>query len=460
MAGDETWSSSLLELFAKKRNGMKQKEALRVLQQGHNVLLTGAAGSGKTYVLEELTQWSRLQGRKVAVTATTGLAATNINGTTIHNWSGIGVRNRKTLLLPKTIPNIVRNMRPRFRAAIQNADILLIDEISTLHDYQLNAIDQIVRGIRNNADPFGNLQVILCGDFFQLPPINDTKGEKSGFITGSTAYHNGQFKVCYLSEIYRQIEGDLLTPILNAIRANRFNKDHLQQLRDRYKAPLQKLIVTTLCCSNKMADKINNSQLDQLTTQSESYTQLEEGDGDALNEVLKIFKDKVPAKLCLKVGAVVMFIKNDPQRKFFNGSLGKIVGFDDNHWPNVQLNKTQSDDHDGKILMGIQRTDFYQEDEEGKRLATIRQVPLRLAWAITINKSQGMTLDAARIDLSNAFVEGLGYVALSRVRSIDHLSMLGLNDIAKKINPIALHLEEYLQKASEETLHCLESEEE
>lgn len=435
---------------------MKQDDARKILQQGLNVLLTGAAGSGKTFLMESFAQWARDNKKKVSVTATTGLAATNINGTTIHNWSGIGVRNQNVLANNVTISNIVKNMLPRYRKAIEKSDILIIDEISMLHSFQLDAVDQIVRGIRENQNPFGGVQVILCGDFFQLPPITE-KGEQMKFITESIAYNNGNFRVCYLEEYYRHIKDDNLTKILNAIRQNNFNNGHWDILNSRINAPVKASTVTKICTSNKQAEDINEKHLKNLPDDSRVYQQQTDGNGDSMQELLKICKNKVVPKLHLKRGAIVMFNKNDPQGKYFNGSLGIVTSFDDDGWPNVQLNERIEDGQNvpGKMLKSIKITEFYIEDENGQRLSTIRQLPLKLAWAITVHKSQGMTLDAARIDLSNTFVEGLGYVALSRVRSIKDLSITGINNKAIRVNPIALNLEKGLQELSEQAFNSI-----
>ena len=431
---------------------MKQDEARIVLEQGHNILLTGAAGSGKTYLLESFAKWGRGQNKKISITATTGLAAANINGTTIHNWSGIGVRNQEQLENEDTINNIVSRMLPRYRQAIKKSNILIIDEISMLHSFQLDAIEQITRGIRDIQKPFGGLQVILCGDFFQLPPIT-AKGEKMKFIIESDAYKNGNFEVCYLEEYYRHNHEDNLTKILNSIRANNFSNNHWVILNNRRNVHLQAQVVTKLCTSNRQADDINQHHLEELTCESHKYKQQTEGEDSSMQELSKICKNKVPPLLDLKTGAIVMFNRNDPHGKYFNGSLGKVVSFNDDGWPNIKLNDRAENNQivPGKLLQGIKYEDFYMEDENGKRLATIRQLPLKLAWAITVHKSQGLTLDSVEVDLSNTFVDGLGYVALSRVRSINDLSITGINNKALRVNPVAIDIENWLQESSIKT---------
>ena len=413
---------------------MTQEEAELLMKSGRSILLTGAAGSGKTYLLEEFTKWARNERKKVAVTATTGLAATNINGTTIHNWSGIGVHDQYQ-------EHIVQHMFPRYRNAINGADILLIDEISKLHDFRLDMVERIVREVRGKEEPFGGLQVILSGDFFQLPPINGLEQRSGGFITESEIFKTGMFTVCYLDKIYRQIEGDELNNILNSLRCNTFGPSQIELLWARAHVNLDNDTVSELYCTNRGVDQRNQEELDNLPGEAFFYTQQISGINVNAKEELRRVCSAVP-NLSLKNGAVVMFNKNDPHRHFFNGSLGKIVGFNSERRPTVKLNNGRIED--------VEPAEWYLEDGEGMRLATIWQLPLRLAWAITVHKCQGMTLDAARIDLSNAFVEGIGYVALSRVRSIKNLSLIGWNDMARRVSSKALRLEQHLLDASKE----------
>jgi hypothetical protein len=339
-------------------------------------------------------------------------------------------------------------MREPYKKSIINTDILVIDEISMLHDYQLSAVDKIMRIVRNNALPFGGLQVILSGDFFQLPPIDRNNGQ-TNFITQSYSYINGNFKVCYLEEYWRQNEDDPLGSVLNAIRANKLKDEHYTLLQQRVGAVLSKQNTTKLCCTNKEADLENNQQLDLISTESKSYKWIETGDAKELSELKKDCRNKVVEKLELKIGAQVIFVKNNLRLGYSNGTTGKVIDFDNKGYPTVELNN-------GKIVYGLQEDDFYREDEQGNRLATIKQIPLKLAWAITIHKSQGMTLDKSTVVLTNAFTAGQGYVALSRVRSINDISLIGLdNKIALAVSQEALNIENELQEKSKQSLAYL-----
>ena len=427
---------------------MIQKEAFEILKQGHNVLLTGFAGSGKSYLLEEFASWARENNKNVVMTATTGIAATNINGKTIHNYSNLGIKERIDLENKERVISLANNMRESYKTSIINTNILVIDEISMLHDYQLSAVDKIIRIIRNSDSPFGGLQVILSGDFFQLPPIAKNNGQ-TNFITQSDSYINGNFKVCYLEEYWRQNKNDHLGSILNAIRSNKLKDEHYALLKQRLGAILSKQNTTKLCCTNKEADDENKQQLDEILTDSKPYKWIESGDKTELDELKKDCRNKVVEKLELKIGAQVIFVKNNVRLGYSNGTTGKVIDFDNNGYPVIELNN-------GKILNGVQQDDFYREDEHGNRLATIKQIPLKLAWAITIHKSQGMTLDKATVVLTKAFTSGQGYVALSRVRSINDISLIGLdNEIALKVSQEALNIENELQEKSKQSLECL-----
>ena len=416
---------------------MTQKEALNLLKSGKNVFITGAAGTGKTYVLNQYVEYLREHEVEVAITASTGIAATHMNGVTIHSWSGIHLDQKITGETWRRIRKI-----NGLAEGIRIAKVLIIDEVSMLHHYRLDMVDQICRRVRQDQSPFGGLQVIMSGDFFQLPPVQGDGEPEAKFVVDSHVWNNMDLKICYLTKQYRQDDQQFLH-ILGEIRDGKVSDNSKSLLESRLNKPVHldlDIKITQLYTTNRSVDGINNYELNQLNGKERQYLMASKGVRDL---VIKLKKGcMAPEDLRLKVDAVVMFVRNNFGRGYVNGTLGKVIGFDkESGYPIVETI------HKKKV---IATPESWTVERQGSVIAQISQVPLRLAWAITIHKSQGMSLDAATIDLSKAFVEGMGYVALSRVRRLDGIKLLGINEMALKVHPDSIELDRNLQEQSQE----------
>lgn len=382
---------------------MTQEQALKIMMSGRNALLTGPAGAGKSYLLAKFIDEAKKKGNKVAITATTGLAAAHLGGQTIHSWSGIGISN-------KLNEDYIYTMSKQRINNINKTNILIIDEISMLHDYNLDMINKAMKLVRENDKPFGGLQVVLCGDFFQLPPVA-SNGE-GRFVTNSPAFKELDLAFCYLEEQHRA-EDSKLTDILNSMRSGELKMKHLKWLQSRIgvkpNGPITKLYTL-----NRDVEQENEAQLSRL--KGDTHYFLRTSKARNRQELDKLQANVLaPEILKLKAGALVMTVKNDPMRRWVNGSIGTVMRFDVGGLPIVQFQNG-----------GVYKI-APEEWEHTSGGASLSQIPLRLAYAITVHKSQGMTLDSAIIDLSKAFVGGMGYVALSRVRSLHTLYLLGIN---------------------------------
>lgn len=399
---------------------MTQDQAFSILKTGASVFLTGEAGSGKTHVVNRYAAYLRGRGIPYAMTASTGIAATHIHGSTIHSWSGVGVH---VDIDDEWFGRLAKNRAAVRR--IRTARVLVIDEVSMLDARVLSLVERMCRKARGSASlPFGGLQVVLVGDFFQLPPVS--RDGPARFAFESPVWETLDPVVCYLHEQHRQEDPAFLS-VLSAIRRDEFGEEHLSLVRARLLAdddvPDEDL--PALFSHNADVDGLNAAALARLSGKAKVFHMAKRGPEKPLTALVRGCLS--PERLELKEGASVMFTKNNPDEGYVNGTLGTVIGFDAaKKFPIV---RTRS----GETVTAFPAEWMVEEGDE--IIARVRQIPLRLAWSITIHKSQGVSLDAAVMDLSRVFEYGQGYVALSRVRTLRGISLVGLSDRAFATHP-------------------------
>lgn len=397
---------------------MTQAEAIELMMSGKNVFLTGEPGAGKTYTLNQFIEQATVKDKRIAVTASTGIAASHINGQTIHSWSGLGI---KESLRDDEIDRM--SYQPKMVEKYNNVDILIIDEVSMLHGARLDMVNRVAKWMRRSTLPFGGLQVIFVGDLFQLPPVTK-RNDDVDFVHLSQAWQEASPTVCYLTEQHRQGADDKLLTILREMRAGELTPAHRGLLVRSMRPAPEDDSVTRLFTHNLDVDALNRGMLEKLEGKVTRFYMSASGDKfkiDAMKRNLLC-----PEVLELKPGAEVMFCANNFDDGYVNGTRGKLIRFTDNKKPVVLT--TDGDEIIVDKYTWKSYNDFHQD------IASVTQYPLRLAWAVTVHKSQGLSLDAAIIDLSQAFTPGMGYVALSRVRSLEGLYLVGMNEQALEMN--------------------------
>jgi ATP-dependent DNA helicase PIF1 len=386
----------------------EQESCITAALRGDNILITGSAGTGKSTILREMQK--RLPG-DLPITASTGIAAINVGGMTLHSWAGIGIGEGTAEEIAKRL--IDRKGDAYWR--IKNHTRLAIDEISMISGRLFNLLDGVFQAVRKNGKPFGGLQLILFGDFLQLPPVikNLQEEEEGKFAFQSKSWTEAKIKVAMLTKVWRQSD-QLFSTALNEIRVGEPSEAARALLNARWHqqdadTSIRPIIVHT---HNIDVDQINEEHLSKIDLPPEIYQSVDKGFPGPLAILQK--NCLAPETLRLKVGAQVMLLKNlDILNGFGNGSMGTITEFSAGlRLPMVRFTN-------GKTLT-IDHADFEMKDGQTV-LASRNQIPLRLAWAITAHKSQGMTLDKIEVHLEKVFEDGQAYVALSRARTADGL---------------------------------------
>ena len=391
---------------------------------GKSVFLTGKAGTGKTTFLKYITSTT---SKRFVVLAPTGVAAINAGGTTIHSFFLLPLcpylPEVKELVTEYQMPRNTWNYRKDKLRLIRSLDLLIIDEISMVRADLLDAVDMVLRRIRRNSRPFGGLQMLMIGDAQQLSPVvrdNEkpylSRVYPSPYFFHSKALQKLPYVTIELTKVYRQKDAAFLD-ILNAVRDNRADAEILHKLNSRVGAIVDGEDVIRLTTHNAQADAFNNRRLNELAERQFAF--------DA--EIAGDFPPNMyPAEstLKLKKGAQVMFVKNDPGGMYYNGKIAKVAEISSDGVVTVIDSEGVSFEVEAVEWDNIQ----YAIDKESgeikqKITGTFKQLPLKIAWAITIHKSQGLTFDKVIINAGSAFAFGQVYVALSRCRSLEGISL-------------------------------------
>jgi hypothetical protein len=414
---------------------MKQSTALSLLKLGKNIFITGSAGTGKTYLLRQYIQYLKERQVYPTIVAPTGIAASHLKGQTIHSFFSLGIRD--TVVDNSYIEFLLGKnyLKSRFK----KLKVLIIDEISMVSPEIFSSMNKILQAFKATPEPFGGVQVVISGDFFQLPPVSREPKEKR-FAWQAPVWRNLELNSCYLEEKFRQDDNQLIF-LLDSIRSGTITDKVHDLLSSRWHKELDiNFTPTRLYTHNVDVDRINLEEINRLEAKPYIFTYTSKG---SKRNIEKIFKTAlILEELTLKKGAVVIFIKNNPEKGYVNGTTGVVIGFD----KQTPIVKTT----EGKKIWVLPE-DWTIENESSETIATVSQTPLRLAWAITIHKSQGMTLDAAEIDLGKTFEVGQGYVALSRIKNIEGLRLIGLNSMALRVDPLILRIDEPIKRASQKS---------
>lgn len=468
-----------------------QAEALARMFSRENIYIAGGAGSGKSSVVNKFIYEMGLHfgsSVNIAVTATTGKAATSIGGRTIHSWSGIGIDTQVS----------------RVPESVVNTDVLIVDEISMLPAYYLDLVDEVCKRAKRSKKPFGGIQVIFSGDFLQLPPVPNKQIDKDfdqRYVIFSEAWQDAHIKSCFLDKSMRSTD-PLLTRILHDMENGTVSQDTVDLLRPQMKSRVEKRMggqidetektYTKLYTVNKRVDEENEKELLKNPHPAQTFYNSVERVGGTDEEYQEMSKTvKIPDSITVKPEAKVMIIKNGyyPEANIpfsyhshqdilantknikpgmdkyvSNGTVGKVV---------ATINTQQSSNfflvgsalvklNDNSVIivrLNVQEKNKFKtvgKTEDGKpitqkvQILSVKQMPLILAWATSVHKSQGQTLDGVIADLSQCFVDGMGYVALSRVRTLDSIIIEKINRKAFRMNADSRRINKALKKSAKE----------
>lgn len=416
-----------------------QQKVLRAIDQGDNVFMSGQGGTGKSFLIRHLE--TRYPNKCVQVCAMTGSAAELLGGTsrTIHSWAGVGAARLPIDTLIHKVKDYKKTMKPW-----QQINLLIVDEVSMMSKKLFNVLDMIGKTIRDPHKPFGGIQLLFSGDFYQLPPVPDKNDPESGMFCFESDLWDSTFKhVIQLTQMFRQ-KDPVFMKLLRQVRRGGLSKKTYELLQQRViestdTLPSEDITPTMIFPKRSSVKQINEKHISQLTSDTITYTSQvidaipSHSRHNISQKQMEFYISQLRSQmngehsLHLKKGAQVMCVSNllmEQTTKIVNGSQGVIVDFTDDQYPIVCFKNG--------VTQAIRRKSWESEYMEG---LSITQVPLILSWAITIHKSQGVTLESAVLDIgSSIFEDGQAYVALSRVKTLDKVYLLGLELSSIKSN--------------------------
>ncbi|MBX3016515.1 MAG: AAA family ATPase [Bdellovibrionaceae bacterium] len=401
----------------------EQAQALEILQSGENVFLTGGAGSGKSFLIREFR--SGLDPKSMPLLASTGAAAVLLDGRTFHSFFGLGILEGG---VDATRNRCLNN--PKLMTRLRAIDGFIIDEISMIPGQAFALAEELCREARSSNLVWGGLRAIVVGDFAQLPPV--TRGTQRDWCFLSPVWDKSGFINVVLRENQRVLDADFIE-VLNDIRegnlserAKSFLDHHVREHDDWDKSP-------RLFSRRDHVEKFNQGELAQLPGEDLVFDSIYFGSDRGVEQLKK--SGPVPGRLVLREGAQVLFIQNDPNKRWVNGSRGTVVGVetDDTGLERIAIEK------ENFRHVTVDRVQFSLLDGDGQHVASVVQYPLILGYATTIHKSQGATMDEMWVNLSNLWEPGQAYVALSRLRTGQGLRLLGWHPRSFLVDPQVIH---------------------
>ncbi len=398
----------------------EQAQALELLDSGENIFLTGGAGCGKSHLIRAF--MSRQSAKQMPILASTGAAAVLVGGRTFHSFFGLGIMEGG---FEATVTKATRERRVLKR--ISDVEGFILDEVSMIPAEALEAAEQIARVARGSSLPWGGLRVVLVGDFAQLPPV--TRNGPRQWAFRSKVWEQSGLQTCWLTHNHRIDDRDFLDR-LSEVRSGRVTPQVIEFLEDHVRDNDQDDKATRLFPLRDQSEKFNLSELAGLSTAEMVVDSIYFGEARYIEMLQK--QSPIPARLTLKEGCRVLFLQNDPQRRWVNGTRGVVTEIQPDK---IVVEKLSQGGLRGREVT-VEKTMFSLQNAEGDVVASVLNFPLTLAYATTIHKSQGSTLDELWVDLSRLWEPGHAYVALSRLRSAHGLRILRWSQKSFVVDPL------------------------